>query len=165
MPVKILGAIAIIASCTMLGFELSSHLIKRVRVLETWQQVLRRMSGLIEYAKTPLYEMYEIFAAEKGEVGLFFSSLLKCSGESTEKSWKKSMSEMKGLSKTDSDILMNLAKGLGQGDTDTQLKDIEFALVGIGTALEQAKAVSIRDAKMYRSISFFAGVTVAILLI
>ena len=165
MPVKILGALAIIASCTMLGFELSSHLVKRVHTLEIWQQVLLRMTGLIRHAKTPLYEMYEIFAAEKGEVGAFFSSLLKCGGESTDKSWKKNMSEMKWLSVADTEILLNLAKGLGNGDTDTQIKDIEFALDGITSALRQAKEISARDAKMYRSISFFAGVTVAILLI
>ena len=149
----------------MLGFELSSHLIKRVHLLEVWQQVLRRMSGLVEYAKTPLNEIYEIFAAEKGEIGLFFSSLLKCGGENTLKSWKKNISVMKWLSKTDSEILMNLAKGLGKGDVDTQIKDIEFALAGITSELNQAKEISARDAKMYRSISFFAGVTVAILLV
>ncbi len=165
MPVKILGAIAIITSCTMLGFELSSHLIKRVRTLEVWQQVLRRMSGMVEYAKMPLYEMYEIFAEEKGEVGAFFSSLLKCGGETTLKSWKKNMGGMRWLSKPDTEILLNLAKGLGKGDTDTQIKDIEFAISGISSALGQAKEISARDAKMYRSISFFAGVTVAILLI
>lgn len=165
MPVKIAGMVAIIASCTMLGFELSSHLIKRVRTLEAWQQVLRRMSGLVEYAKTPLYEMYEIFAAEKDEVGAFFSALLKCGGENTLKSWQKNMSEMRWLSKQDTEILMNLAKGLGKGDTETQIKDIEFALSGISAALKAAKEISARDAKMYRSISFFAGVTVAILFI
>lgn len=165
MPVKIMGMIAIVASCTMLGFEISSHLIKRVRLLEVWQQVLRRMSGLVEYAKTPLYEMYETFALEKNEVGMFFSSLLKCSGEDTLKSWKNNMGEMRWLSKSDMDILLNLAKGFGKGDLDTQLKDIEFALAGITSALEGAKEISRRDAKMYRSISFFAGITVAILLV
>jgi len=165
MPVKIIGALAIIASCTMLGFELSSHLIKRVHILEVWQQVLQRMSGLIRHTKTPLYEMYEIFAAEKGEVGAFFSSLLKCGGESTFESWKRNMNEMKWLSGADAEILLNLAKGLGTGDLDTQIKDIDFALDGITSALHQAKEISARDAKMYRSISFFAGVTVAILLI
>ncbi len=165
MPVKIVGMIAIVASCTMLGFELSSHLIKRVHVLEVWQQVLRRMSGLVEYAKTPLYEMYENFSLEKNEVGAFFSSLLKCGGEDTLKSWKKNMGEMRWLSKSDMEILLNLAKGLGKGDTDTQIKDIEFALSGIGAALSKAKEISGRDAKMYRSISFFAGITIAILLV
>ena len=165
MPVKIVGAVAIIASCTMLGFELSSHLIKRVYILEVWQQVLLRMLRLIRHAKTPLYEMYEIFAEEKGEVGAFFSSLLKCGGENTLKSWKRNMNEMKWLSGTDTEILLNLAKGLGKGDTDTQIKDIEFSLAGITSALNQAKEISARDAKMYRSISFFAGITVAILLV
>lgn len=165
MPVKIVGMIAIVTSCTMLGFELSSHLIKRVHVLEVWQRVLRRMSGLVEYAKTPLYEMYEAFASEKNEVGMFFSSVLKCGGEDTLKSWKKNMGEMRWLSKSDMEILINLAKGLGKGDTDTQLKEIEFALTGITSALEGAKEIAARDAKMYRSISFFAGITVAILLV
>ena len=165
MPVKIVGMVAIIASCTMLGFELSSHLIKRVHILETWQQVLWRMSGLVRYTKTPLYEIYEIFALEKGEVGAFFSSLLKCGGENTLTSWKKNMGEMKWLSKSDVEILINLAKGLGKGDTDTQVKDIEFANAGIKSALNQAQEIYSRDAKMYRSISFFAGVTVAILLV
>ncbi len=165
MSVKIIGALAIIISCSLLGFEISSHLIKRVRTLETWQQVLRRMLGLIEYAKTPLYEMYEIFAAEKGEVGKFFAAVKKCRGEATETSWKRNMSEMKWLYKTDEEILQTLAGSLGNGDTDTQIKDIEFALMGISAALDEAKTVSARDAKMYRSISFFAGVTIAILLV
>ncbi|MBR2472307.1 MAG: stage III sporulation protein AB [Clostridia bacterium] len=165
MPVKIAGAVAIIASCTMLGFELSSHLIKRVQILGVWQQVLQRMNGLIGYAKTPLYEIYETFATEEGEVGMFFSSLLKCGGEDTLKSWKKNMGKMKWLSKKDEEILINLAKGLGKGDADTQIKDIEFAYDGISAALIQAKTICTRDSKMYRSISFFAGVTVAILLI
>ena len=165
MPVRIAGAVAIVASCTMLGFEFSSHLIKRVQILGVWQQVLLRMSGLIEFAKTPLYEIYETFAAEKGEVGLFFSSLLKSIGEETLKCWKKNMSKMKWLSKKDEEILINLAKGLGKGDTDTQLKDIGFAYESISAALIQAKTECTRDSKLYRSISFFAGVTVAILLI
>ncbi|MBR2878904.1 MAG: stage III sporulation protein AB [Clostridia bacterium] len=165
MPVKIAGAIAIIASCTMLGFELSSHLIKRVRILEAWQQVLLRMSGLIRYAKTPLYEIYETFSSEKGEIGEFFTALRKCRGETALNSWKKNIGEMKWLAKTDMEILVNMAKGLGEGDVDEQIKDIEFAYDGITSALDKAKEISARDAKMYRSISFFAGVTVAILLI
>ena len=128
MPVKIIGALAIIASCSMLGFEMSSELIKRVRALEGWQNALQKMAGFVEYAKMPLHEIYETLAEEKTVVGAFFERVRKCRDETAEKCWVKNLAEIHELTKNDREILKNLAAGLGKGDTETQIKDIEFAL-------------------------------------
>ncbi len=165
MLVKILGALAIVVSCSMVGFELSSQLTKRVKILELWEEALRKMQSYIEYAKMPLYEIYENLAGDETAVAQFFKTLTERRGESTSKSWKKTLAQANYITKKDKEILQNLAGSLGVGDYETQLKDIDFTLKNIRGAIEQAQAISLRDAKLYRSISFFAGVTIAILLV
>lgn len=163
MVIKILGACIIIFVCTYTGFQLSSDLSSRVKLLAAWHNTLIEMENYISALQMPLNEIY--IRLSRGELENFFAGLSSRGGESTAEAWKKELKKLKYLDCEDKLILENLSLTLGASDMQTQLSNISLAAQDIKTRLEAAAEKSKTDSKLYRTVSFFAGIGISIILL
>ncbi len=163
MLIKVLGGLVIVVACCCVGFEMSKELSGRVRVLGEMAAALEKMHSLISYSKTPLTELYAELAGDDSMAQRFFMSVEW--SEPPRSGWKKAIKQLPYITKSDAQILQRLADNLGRSDSENQLSDIKFAEAEINAALGQAKALEARDSRMYKSVSFFAGIGIAVLLI
>jgi len=163
---KILGSLVIIGACSFVGHQISNELRGRVKTLEGWQCALLQIENYICFTKMPLAEIYKQQSTIKGEVGDFFKKLLQYDVQrvDTKALWNKEIEKIPYMTKEDKDILLMLAENLGTSITETQVNTIELIKKNIEQNLFEAKENEKRDAKMYKTISFFTGVGIAILL-
>ncbi|MBR5586625.1 MAG: stage III sporulation protein AB [Clostridia bacterium] len=159
MTVKILCGIVIVIACSTVGMKISNMMVQRVRSLGGFLSALAKMEGSIETVLMPLDEIYRELSGMKGKVGEFFSKL------SPGCDWKKHLSFFPELTEQDKAIIVNMSEKLGEFESERQLKEIRLAQNLLEQALSGAKEEVAMNAKVYRSMSFFAGVVIAILLI
>ncbi len=163
MLIKLLGGLIIVGACCFVGFEMSKELSGRVHILKEFITVLEKMHSLISYGKMPLSQLYAEISEDETIVGRFFKNI-EWTGEPSGE-WKKELKKLPYITKSDIRVLQMLADNLGKTDSENQLRDIKLAINDLNSALSQAKEIETRDSKMYKSMSFFAGIAVAILLI
>ena len=72
---------------------------------------------------------------------------------------------MKYLSKKDILVLNKLGCGLGEKLADEQINFLDYIKNLLEENLKEAKQTEKNDGKMYRSLSFFAGIGLAVLLV
>lgn len=159
MAIKIICSAVIIISCSYIGLKMSNFMRMRVRTLTEMLAAVGHIESCISTVRMPLSEIYRTLASSKGNVGKFFSELIP--GES----WEKRLDELPGLSSQDKEMLIDFSKKLGSFESERQLDELKLSKSRLTTALGQAKNDMTENSRIYRSISFFAGVVIAILLI
>lgn len=159
MTIKIICAALIVVSCSYVGVKMSNLLRMRVRALTEMLAAVGHIESFISTVRMPLSEIYHTLAGSRGNVGKFFSGLIP--GES----WAKRLDEMPGLSPQDKEILTEFSEKLGSFSSERQLDELKLSKTRLEAALSQAKIDMADNSRIYRSMSFFAGVVIAILLI
>ncbi|MBR6523682.1 MAG: stage III sporulation protein AB [Clostridia bacterium] len=159
MTIKIICAAVIVISCSYVGVKMSNLMRMRVRVLTDMLAAVGHIESFISTVRMPLSEIYRTLAESKGNVGEFFSGLT--AGES----WAKRLEKLTGLSPQDKEMLAEFSVKLGSYDSERQLDEIRLSKSRLEANLLQAKTDLNENSRIYRSMSFFAGVVIAILLI
>lgn len=159
MTVKIICAVLIILSCSFIGIRVSDSMHKRVRSLSAILAAIGHIESCIGTIRMPLSEIYETLAEKNGVIGEFFSKL------SPGENWNKQIDIFDGLSPQDKTIICGLSQKLGAFETERQLDDIRLTKSMLGEALSKAKKDVAENSKVYRTMSFFTGVVIAVLLI
>lgn len=159
MTVKLFCALTIILSCSFIGMRLSNALFLRVRTLSGMLGAINKMGNQISAVRMPLNEIYDELSKEKGAVGEFFSKV------KTGQNWKKQLDILPGITSTDKRIFIGLSENLGEFEVERQLGQIKLTEELVASALKQAKTDMAERAKVYRAMSFFTGVVIAVLLI
>ena len=148
-------------TCTAVGIEISKELSGRVKVLLEWIGAVKLMQCNIAQFKTPLDGIYKEIGKNGGTLRPFFENIQ--SGDTKE--WKREISRMKYLSKKDILVLNKLGCGLGEKLADEQISFLDYIKNLLEENLKEAKHTEKNDGKMYRSLSFFAGIGLAVLLV
>ncbi len=163
MLIKILGAFVIIGACSCVGYEMSRELSGRVNVLTDMIRALEKISSLISYSKTPLSEIYDEMADDESYSKTFFDAVDKAlpPGEG----WKEGIKALPYITKGDRRVLQTLADNLGRSDCTEQLKTLAIATESLKNALCDAKKEEDKNSRVYKSLSFFTGVGIAVLLV
>lgn len=159
MTVKIICALTIILSCSYIGLRLSDAMHKRVRSLTMILAAVGHIEACISAVRMPLAEIYSDLAKKSGMTGEFFSKAVP--GES----WEKHLDILAGLSPQDKTVICDLSEKLGTYETERQLDEIKLAENLLSDALLKAKKDVAENSKVYRAMSFFTGVVIAVLLI
>lgn len=159
MIVKVICGAIIILSCSLIGIRLSDCMHKRVRSLSALLAAIGHIESCIETVRMPLTEIYKTLAEKNGVIGEFFSKVLP--GES----WNKHIDIFSGLSPQDKTIICNLSQKLGAYESERQLDEIRLTKSMLTDALGKAKKDVAENSRVYRSMSFFTGVVIAVLLI
>ena len=162
MLIKFIGSMVIVGTCFAVGYEISKELTGRVRILGDVITSLEKMHSLISYTKAPLAEIYAELADSGGVVGNFFLSINWTLPPS--ESWRANMKFLPYITKDDKKILCRLADTLGRCDCEMQLKDIRVAIMNLESARRQAQAIEARDGGVCKSLSLFAGIGIAVML-
>ena len=169
--VKLIGAIFIIVSTTVIGFEAARHLNERPRQLRALRSALQSLEAEIMYGYTPLHEASRRLAAQLSKpIATFFESFSKklTDSETTVKdAWEASLKDVwksTALKQAEFEIMKQFGETLGRHDRFSQQKHIMLTLSHLER--EEAEAIQAQGKyeKMMKSLGFLSGLLLIILL-
>ncbi|ADL08076.1 stage III sporulation protein SpoIIIAB [Thermosediminibacter oceani] len=172
MLFKILGAILVIFSSTMIGFIIAGYYQQRPRTLRNLQQALSMLETEIDYGQTPLPEaLKNVSRSCDPEISKFLERvrqlLLSIEGFTAGEAWEKSLREFRSqfpLQESDFEILTSFGKYLGSSDKDDQIRNLKLTL----SQLRQQEVLAVeekqKNEKMWRYLGVLTGLTVVLLL-
>lgn len=163
MIFKIIAATLIISVCGYIGFEMSNALKLRVRTLGEFIVSLGSLENYIESIHMPLGEIYKKLSCECEVLKEFYCNLAK-SDTDNETAWNREIKTLGLINEADRRILCELSSTLGKCNISTQLTNLRFAKSRLCENLKGAKETFAADAKMYRTVSLFTGIGIAVLL-
>ncbi|MGE8204481.1 stage III sporulation protein SpoIIIAB [Heyndrickxia sp. NPDC080065] len=170
--VRIIGAIFVILSTTLAGFEFSRHLSERPKQLRMFRTALQSLEAEIMYGHTPLHEAARKLSTQLPKpISIFFerfSSRLTSTETTVKVAWKESLQEiwkMTALKKSEYEILLQFGETLGKHDRATEQKQIILTLTHLEREEEEARDKQQRYEKMVKSLGFLSGLLIVILLL
>lgn len=168
--IKILASAAVIMGGGYIGILFASTLDMRVKQLEQIRLAIEQLGFSIGFLKMPLSDA--LFGAGKsrdGAVGRILSGAADKIKKNISPSaaFERAVLENRSslcVLKEDLEILMEFAKNLGTGDTDSELSNINAACARLKIAQATAEADRGRRGKMWRGIGFLFGMLIVVLL-
>lgn len=159
MTIKIICAAVIVISCSYVGIKMTNFMRTRVKALTEMLAAIGHIESCISAVRMPLSEIYQTLSQARGNVGEFFRGIIP--GES----WGKRLEGISGLAPQDKVMLTEFSQKLGSFESERQLDEIRLVKSRLNEMLSQAKKDMTENSAIYRSMSFFTGVVIAILLI
>jgi stage III sporulation protein AB len=170
--VKLIGAIFIILATTWTGFEAAKHLSERPRQLRQLRSALQSLEAEIMYGHTPLHEAARRLAAQlSNPLSSFFEGFAKklTDTETTVKdAWEDSLKEVwkqTAFKQGEFEIMKQFGETLGRHDRISQQKHIMLTLSHLEREEADAVDKQAKYEKMVKSLGFFSGLLLIILLI
>ena len=164
MLIKIFSALAIVASCFYIGREMADNLKRRAETLDGFICALSMTGDFISALSMPLCDIYKNLAEHIKILNPFFTQLANSSQPSSV-SWKTALKTVRCLTDDDRKIILSMSKTLGMCDIETQINSLNLTMKQLRGNLEDAKTKIKSDAGMYKSVSLFTGIGIAVLLI
>lgn len=173
MIVKILGAIMVCVSCSLIGIYFSLKESYRIMDLNEMKKAIIILKSEIEYAMNPLPEaLMNISFRTNNGIGCFFKSLSDKITSKHEQDistlWNDTLREALGnthLTEADFESIEQLGRTLGYLDKNLQLNSIDLLINYINDTMEQLQASNIKNKRMYRSMGIITGFIVSIILL
>ncbi len=169
--IKLLGAVLIIFSTTWIGWDLSKRLIARPKQIRDLRAALQILEAEIMYGHMPLREAVLRLAKQIPEPiskGFrLFADYLNEENQTVTNAWRKSVEEMRTwteLEEKEAEILLQFGETLGKHDRDTQQKQIQLTLKHLEREELMALDKQSKYDKMVKSLGFFSGLLITILL-
>lgn len=170
--IKLLGAVMVVAACTMAGFEFASRLEKRknnIGALKSGAEVIERE---MQFFKAPLYILF-LRAAENtpspvSDVFFNVSEKIKKEPQAAEEIWREEIRRAKGelrLSKSDVRLIKNIFSGIGKTDSVSQRKVTAAAISALRAAEAECAVLCGKNVKVYKSLGVLLGIFIALLFI
>ncbi|WP_139904269.1 stage III sporulation protein SpoIIIAB [Clostridium thermarum] len=171
--IKIFGAVLIVLASTLLGFIFAENARKRLVQLREIQSALIQLQNEIFFTRTTLPDACDSVAGKsKYPINIIFervSKQLKSNGSnSVYDAFLSALSEEveeNCLTKEDKEILLDLAKALGESDLDGHKKVFSLSEHNLKTIIQTLEGNVDKNVKMYRFLGFSLGAAVAIILI
>lgn len=170
MGIRLIGAVLIIAGCGGYGFMLAKNHRREVHGLRQLISSLEYMSSELEYKLTPLPVLCRsLEGMEAGCMNYLFGTLGRILRSQVYPDVPNAMAaaikETKGLPSLSANQLLALGKTLGRFDLSGQLRGIEICRTECIHQLEDLEHNQSQRLRNYQTLSFCAGVALAILLI
>ncbi|MBC2580321.1 stage III sporulation protein SpoIIIAB [Clostridium sp. DJ247] len=171
--IRVLGCIIILFASTGIGFIYSESFKKRTAQLNEFQRCIYQLQNEIIYTHTPLPKAISNIAEKSVHpVKLVFDEIssLLCSNvvdtvyEAFYKvfSNKQSILNLKG---EDINVILDLAKNLGESDLEGQKKIFTLSLENLKKQIKDSELSMKNNVKMYRYLGFSLGAMLVIVLI
>jgi len=173
MEIKIIGAVLVIASCSILGFMKSVRIRGRYRELLEWKKLLHLIGGEIRFGRNTLEEAFGSVAekCEQPHRDFFFylsDHIKKRTGTTMAEIWNAAVAETlftSQLEPMDKEVLGSLGKELGCLDQETQLKTLQLTLEQLEDIRTELYKELPQKTKLYNSLGILAGIFLTILFI
>lgn len=168
---RIAGCILIFAGCTSLGFIKASGYAARRRELENALELIRLLAVEITYRQDHLAKTFIKVSQLKK---CWFSDVLSsCSLYMKEQkpladSWEAALRKNAKncpLHERDTEVLRDIAAGLGRSDAKSQQDIIKPAVIRLEAGLADAAEQEKKQGRMYRGLGMAAGTVIAVMLI
>ncbi|WP_010650837.1 stage III sporulation protein SpoIIIAB [Oceanobacillus massiliensis] len=169
---KWIGALLLIGTATLIGFEWSNRLTKRPKQIRQLKSALQILEAEIVYSQAALYDAFQSISEKIPDpMRSFFSNLgEKIQGDSFElfSLWESEANLLlknSSMGENEKEILMQFGRTLGQHDIDQQRKHIKLAIVHLDRELEDAVDNYHKYGKMAKSLGVLSGIFIVLLLI
>lgn len=173
MPMlKLIGAVLILFSGTMLGLWQAEQFSGRPRQIRQLVQVLQKLETEIVYGQTPLSEA--IVRAAKGTAAPLSEMLATVAhelrtnaGTSTYDIWQETtnrywpFTHMKAAEK---EIWLQFGQRVGASDREDQIKHIRLAMHQLKQEEDEARDEATRFSKLWKSLGLLAAALIVILM-
>lgn len=166
---KLIGAVILIFSTSMVGINFSSRLSERVRVLNTIKLMLEEISIQIRFRGLTVTELVQSLLRNQVLRECEFLSDVEKNLNAVKdfsKAWSISVDNwnIRGLKESDREFLKGIGCFLGCSDIDGQLSSLELSkeklLILQRDSVEQCE----RKGRLYRSLGVLSGAFAAVML-
>lgn len=169
---KLIGALLVVLSGTLIGFSQAARYADRTQQIRQLLHMLQRLETEISYGHTPLPDALERAAGgTAGPVAAIFTGtaarlreggapLRECLKAAVEEGWSATALRM-----TERSALVRLGDTLGISDREDQIKHLRLAAAQIQAEEAGARDEQARYGKMWRSLGFMAALFVVILML
>ncbi|KYG30962.1 stage III sporulation protein SpoIIIAB [Alkalihalobacillus trypoxylicola] len=169
---KLLGAICILITATLIGFEYARKLSERPKQLRLLMSAMQSFEAEMLFGLTPLAEASQKIAKQipKPLSHFFeaFSSQLYDKQDTAYKAWERSLEETWGetaLLETEKEIMRQFGSTLGQQDHEQQTKQMKLTLMHLEREELEARDKQRKYEKMFKSLGFLSGLLMVVILI
>lgn len=165
LAVKITGCILLVLATTLTGFTKAYRLYRRRDTLVGFTGFLTALSTNIRYNSSDIFCVIELC---KDSFSQILVKYLRESEGAFSDRWKIAVNNLPkscSLNKKDKDIISSFGEKLGVTDVQGQIEHIEHYQILAETQLQNAEKEISDKSKLYRTMGFFAGTAVALVLI
>ncbi len=164
MPFKLIGCLLVVCTGTMIGFVLSAKLYKRRDFLKSFTEFISLLATNLRYSSDDIFTLVNSSAENSNLDLLHFSECNRPFDELWLDKVKQISFEIP-LSKSDVSMLKDFGSQLGKTDTEGQLKHLELYEVSFSKQLASARDAITKKSKLYKTMGFFAGSAIALMMI
>ncbi|WP_018249942.1 stage III sporulation protein SpoIIIAB [Orenia marismortui] len=167
---KLLGALIIIISSSMMGFLMAQQYILRPKQLRELQTALQMLETEVSYGVTPLPEAFTKLAKNFSEPisNIFMATRDNLnSGIIAEDAWQNAINNVSNktaLVDEDIEILLDFGYNLGQTSIDEQVKYLNLTQHKLDNLYQQAFDEKEIKVKLWRYLGVLGGLFLAILI-
>lgn len=173
MILKIIGAVIIVLSSTLIGFFYSRKEEYRINDLNEMKRAFTILISEIEYASNSLPEsMINISNKTENPISKilidFAENLNKKDGQTIQQLWTEAVIKNKNdtyFIDEDLENIKSFGSTLGYLDRNMQINNINMMIDYINKKTDTLSEISIKNKKMYRSLGILGGMIIAIILI
>lgn len=170
MGIKLFGAVLIIAGCGGCGLKLAANHRRAGKALRELISALEYMASELEYKLTPLPKLcVDMEAVVGGCIGQALGRLGQVLQvqlyPNVPDAMAAAVKETTGLPSLAAEQLLSLGKTLGRFDLSGQLRGLDSCRTNCCHLLEELEHNQAQRLRSYQTLSFCAGVALAILLI
>ncbi len=167
--VKILGCILFIISSSMAGVYFSQKLKNRLEFLKEFISFLKSLKIQLRYCNGDIFQILPLCSDSK-VLKVFIKNLTDQSENysSFSKIWNDSViniSKSNCLTKSDVNSMFEFGSNLGTTDVEGQLNHIELYIDIFNKKYENACEDYKSKSKIYKTMGFFIGTTIAIMIV
>lgn len=167
-----IGALLLIGTTTLAGFEISRKLNDRPKQIRQIKNALQILEAEILYSQLSLQDAFQTIAKQIPDpIKSFFYNLSESLNEGNVDLyhvWDNHVTKLvqeSSLSGNEKEILKQFGRTLGQHDFDQQQKHIRLTINHMDRELEEARDNQYKYSKMAKSLGLLCGLFIVLLLI
>ena len=164
---KLLGAIMIVGSCTLIGLSTNRRLHNRVLVLQEWLSILQEIKSEIVFRSAPITDIMRRFAEKENYfTSKYFQSIysnLELFGLQTAAEQSKGKLEELPLTENDLIELNHIFDVIGRYDILTQTEALSRVIMSMEEQLQDAKLQYGQKGKLYQAVGLSCGIALALI--
>lgn len=166
---KVLGCVLIILSSTLAGAYLSEKLRQRRNFLKEFLSFLNSLKIQLRYSSGDIFQTISL-CGDFPMLNPLLSNIKEgnLNNTSFKQLWAKSVCVIPksfGLKKSDINALLDFGSTLGTTDTMGELSHIDLYTEIFKKALDNAQEDLERKSKLYKTMGFFLGTSVALMIV
>lgn len=170
---KLLAAIMVVVSSTVLGFSLSREFSRRTAQLRELQVLMQMFENEIRFLSSVLVNAFEkLCKSSKSEIKIFFLetiiNLESHEGYGAKEAWEKAVKDnikYTSLNDEDREILLEFGNILGSTDKEGQINNIRHLISRLKIQENKAEELRRRNESMYKKLGLLGGLAIVIVLL